>query len=140
MLLAALALLLATPTASADPPLEPRFAERAAALGIDFVYRHFGTGEKYMPENMGPGVVLFDADGVPLGEVPAGSRTRVVEVMGSGKHQRRMLDMGLVPGAEVVVVREAPLGDPVEYRVKETSISMRRADANTVLVDEVAHG
>jgi Fe2+ transport system protein FeoA/Mn-dependent DtxR family transcriptional regulator len=77
---------------------------------------------------------------VPLGEVPAGSRTRVVEVKGSGKHQRRMLDMGLVPGAEVIVVREAPLGDPVEYRVKETAISMRRADANTVLVEEVTHG
>ena len=51
-----------------------------------------------------------------------------------------MLDMGLVPGAEVIVVREAPLGDPVEYRVKGTAISMRRADANTVLVEEVIHG
>jgi ferrous iron transport protein A len=77
---------------------------------------------------------------VPLGELPIGSRTRVVEVKGSGKHQRRMLDMGLVPGAEVVVVREAPLEDPVEYRVKGTAISMRRSDANTVLVEEVPHG
>ena len=77
---------------------------------------------------------------VPLGELPIGSRTRVVEVKGSGKHQRRMLDMGLVPGAEVVVVREAPLDDPVEYRVKGTAISMRRSDANTVLVEEVPHG
>jgi ferrous iron transport protein A len=85
-------------------------------------------------------VVPAPALPVPLGELPVGSRTRVVEVKGSGKHQRRMLDMGLVPGAEVIVVREAPLGDPVEYRVKETAISMRRADANTVLVEEVIHG
>jgi Fe2+ transport system protein FeoA len=77
---------------------------------------------------------------LPLGELPVGSRTRVVEVKGSGKHQRRMLDMGLVPGSEVVVVREAPLNDPVEYRVKGTSISMRRADADTVFVEEVIHG
>jgi Fe2+ transport system protein FeoA len=77
---------------------------------------------------------------VPLGELPVGSRTRVVEVKGSGKHQRRMLDMGLVPGSKVVVVREAPLNDPVEYRVKGTSISMRRADADTVFVEEVIHG
>ncbi len=76
---------------------------------------------------------------VPLGELPVDSRARVVEVKGSGKHQRRMLDMGLVPGAEVLVVREAPLGDPVEFRVKGTAISMRRADASTVLVEEVAH-
>jgi Fe2+ transport system protein FeoA/Mn-dependent DtxR family transcriptional regulator len=74
---------------------------------------------------------------VPLGELPAGSRARVLDVQGSGKHQRRMLDMGLVPGAEVIVVREAPLGDPVEYRIKGTAISMRRSDASTVLVGEV---
>ncbi len=45
---------------------------------------------------------------VPLGELPVGSQTRVVEVKGGGKHQRRKLEMGLVPGTEVVVVREAP--------------------------------
>jgi Fe2+ transport system protein FeoA/Mn-dependent DtxR family transcriptional regulator len=85
-------------------------------------------------------VVPAPALAVPLGELPVGSRTRVVEVSGSGKHQRRMLDMGLVPGAEVVVLREAPLDDPVEYRVKGTAISMRRTDANTVLVEEVTYG
>jgi Fe2+ transport system protein FeoA/Mn-dependent DtxR family transcriptional regulator len=74
---------------------------------------------------------------VPLGELSAGSQARVLDIQGSGKHQRRMLDMGLVPGAEVTVVREAPLGDPVEYRIKGTAISMRRSDASTVLVGEV---
>jgi Fe2+ transport system protein FeoA/Mn-dependent DtxR family transcriptional regulator len=82
-------------------------------------------------------VVPAPALPVPLGELPVSSRARVAEVQGGGKHQRRMLDMGLVPGAEVVVVREAPLGDPVEYHIKGTAISMRRADANTVLVGEV---
>jgi len=85
-------------------------------------------------------VVPAPALPVPLGVLPVGSLTRVVEVKGNGKHQRRMLDMGLVPGAEVVVVREAPLEDPVEYRVKGAAISMRRADANTVLVEELTHG
>jgi len=42
---------------------EPRFEEAAGDLGVDFVHRHFGTGEKYMPENMGSGVAVFDADG-----------------------------------------------------------------------------
>ena len=50
---------LAAPAAAESP----RFAERAAELGIDFRYRHFGTGEKFMPENMGPGVALLDYDG-----------------------------------------------------------------------------
>lgn len=42
---------------------EPRFVDRTEALGIDFEHHHFGTGEKYMPENMGAGVAIFDADG-----------------------------------------------------------------------------
>jgi Fe2+ transport system protein FeoA/Mn-dependent DtxR family transcriptional regulator len=74
---------------------------------------------------------------VPLGELPVGSRARVAEVLGVGKHQRRMLDMGFVPGAGVTVVRRAPLGDPVEYRVKGTAVALRRDDADSVLVEEL---
>jgi hypothetical protein len=48
---------------------EGRFQERSAELGIEFVHRHFGTGEKYMPENMAPGVVIFDFDGDGLLDV-----------------------------------------------------------------------
>jgi len=77
---------------------------------------------------------------VPLGELPVGSRAIVAEVKGGGKQQRRMLDMGLVPGAEVTVMRTAPLGDPVEYRVKGTAVAMRRTDANTILVEEMSNG
>jgi hypothetical protein len=42
---------------------QPAFREVAAELGLVFEHRHFGTGEKYMPENMGPGVAVFDFDG-----------------------------------------------------------------------------
>ena len=77
---------------------------------------------------------------IPMGELPVGSRAMVAEVRGGGRHQRRMLDMGLVPGAEVTVIRTAPLGDPVEYRVKGTAIAMRRSDANSILVEEVRNG
>lgn len=77
---------------------------------------------------------------VPLGELPVSSRAVVTEVKGGGKQQRRMLDMGLVPGAEVTVIRTAPLGDPVEYRIKGTAIAMRRSDANSILVEEVRNG
>lgn len=73
---------------------------------------------------------------IEMGKLAPGSRARVVETRGAGRHQRRMLDLGLVPGAEVSVLRTAPLGDPVEYRVKGAALSMRRSDANTVLVEE----
>ncbi|MGC9468320.1 MAG: FeoA domain-containing protein [Anaerolineae bacterium] len=82
-------------------------------------------------------VVPAPALPVPLGELPVGARARVVEIGGSGKHQRRMLDMGFVPGARISVVRKAPLGDPTEYRVKETAIALRKEDADTVSVEEL---
>ena len=57
-----LLLLLLFPTA-APGESAPRFAERSTELGLVFEHNYFGTGEKYMPENMGSGVALFDADG-----------------------------------------------------------------------------
>ena len=45
------------------PAQEPLFVERSAELGVDFRHRHFGTGEKWMIENMGSGVAVFDANG-----------------------------------------------------------------------------
>jgi len=85
-------------------------------------------------------VVPAPALPVPLGELPVGSRARVVEIGGSGKHQRRMLDMGFVPGAGVTVIRKAPLGDPIEYHVKGTAIAMRCTDADSVMVEEIRNG
>jgi Fe2+ transport system protein FeoA/Mn-dependent DtxR family transcriptional regulator len=76
---------------------------------------------------------------IPMGELPVGSQARVVEIAGSGKHQRRMLDMGFVPGAEVSTVRRAPLGDPIEYRIKGTAVALRSRDADTILVEELEH-
>jgi Fe2+ transport system protein FeoA/Mn-dependent DtxR family transcriptional regulator len=76
---------------------------------------------------------------VPMGELPVGSQARVVEIAGGGRHQRRMLDMGFVPGAKVSTVRKAPLGDPIEYRIKGTAVALRREDAATVLVEELGY-
>ena len=74
---------------------------------------------------------------VPLGTLAVGSRAQIVELVGSGKLQRRMLSMGFVPGAEVTVIRQAPLGDPLQYRVKKANIALRRDEANTLLVKEL---
>jgi len=77
---------------------------------------------------------------IPMGKLEVGAQGRVVEVSGSGKHQRRMLDMGFVPGAEVNVIRRAPLGDPVEYGIKGTAVALRQTDADTILVEETNDG
>jgi hypothetical protein len=51
------------PAATGGSELAARFIEVSDSLGIDFTHRHFGTGEKYMPENMSPGLAIFDFDG-----------------------------------------------------------------------------
>jgi Fe2+ transport system protein FeoA len=52
----------------------------------------------------------------------------------SNNGSRRFVEMGLIPGVEVTAIRVAPLGDPVEYAVMGSRISIRRSDANAILV------
>ena len=59
---------------------------------------------------------------------------RVVSVTGAGAVARRLMEMGVVPGAPVSVVKAAPLGDPLEVRVRSYHLALRRAEANTILV------
>jgi ferrous iron transport protein A len=46
-----------------------------------------------------------------------------------------MMDMGLVPGTEVRVLRMAPLGDPIEFEVKGYSLSLRKSEASKIQVE-----
>ncbi len=70
-----------------------------------------------------------------LSELLPAQRGTVYEVSGNRALRRRLLDMGVVPGAEIEVVRIAPLGDPVEYLVKGYRLSLRRREASNVLVE-----
>lgn len=70
-----------------------------------------------------------------LSELVPAQRGRIYEVKGAGALRRRLLDMGIVPGAEIEVVRIAPLGDPVEYRVRGYRLSLRRSEAAHVVIE-----
>ena len=70
-----------------------------------------------------------------LSELEPGEEAVIVKIVGSGPHRRRMVDMGLVKGARIKVVRKAPLKDPVEYEVKGYRLSLRRVEAENVLVE-----
>ena len=62
------------------------------------------------------------------------ARARVVAVRGEGAVARRLMEMGFVPGAPVSVVRTAPLGDPLEVRVRNYHLALRRSEAQTISV------
>jgi ferrous iron transport protein A len=59
---------------------------------------------------------------------------RVVQVSATVQVRRRLLALGFVPGALIESVRAAPLGDPVEYRIKGYCISLRKEDARAISV------
>ena len=70
---------------------------------------------------------------IPLGELPIGRSATVVRFP-SSNGSRRFVEMGLIPGVEVTAIRVAPLGDPVEFAVMGSRISIRRSDADAILV------
>ena len=61
---------------------------------------------------------------------------RVVRVHGEGALRRRIMDMGLTKGVEIYVQKVAPLGDPIEISLRGYELSIRKADAEMVLVNE----
>ena len=69
-----------------------------------------------------------------LNALPYGTAARVVSVEGEGAVALRLMEMGVVPGAPVRVIKAAPLGDPVEVRVHGYHLALRRSEAETILV------
>ena len=72
------------------------------------------------------------AEGQPLSSLPPGSSGTVTAVMVEDKG--RLLEMGLLPGTRIEVVRYAPLGDPVEIRIRGYNLSLRRHEAEQVWI------
>ncbi len=70
-----------------------------------------------------------------LSELKKGETGRVVKITGAGNVYQRLIDLGLVTGSEVEMQRVAPLGDPIEIRLKGYNLSLRRAEAAGVVVE-----
>ncbi len=70
-----------------------------------------------------------------LKEVKIGQTVTVIKLTGQGPVKRRIMDMGITKGADVFVRKVAPLGDPIEVTVKGYELSLRKADAEMILVD-----
>ncbi|MAF26749.1 MAG: FeoA family protein [Gemmatimonadota bacterium] len=69
-----------------------------------------------------------------LDKVPPGTEAVIQEVGGLPEGSRRLMELGLVPGTRVQVIRRAPLGDPLEIRVRGTHLSLRLSEAAEVYV------
>ena len=70
-----------------------------------------------------------------LRELKEGDLAVISAVKGSGAFRRRLFEMGFLPGSEVLVKKYAPLRDPIEFVVMGTHVSLRRDEAENVLID-----
>ena len=70
-----------------------------------------------------------------LKEIPVGGKAVVLKLNGNGPVKRRIMDMGLTKGVEILVRKIAPLGDPMEISVRGYELSVRKEDAEMVEVE-----
>lgn len=70
-----------------------------------------------------------------LREIPCGQSVKVAKLTGDGPVKRRIMDMGITKGADVYVRKVAPLGDPIEVTVRGYELSLRKADAEMIVVE-----
>lgn len=64
-----------------------------------------------------------------------GEKGIVKKVSGEGKIKRRLFDMGITPGAEIFLRKCAPLGDPIEITLRNYELTLRKVEANLVLME-----
>ena len=71
-----------------------------------------------------------------LKDLEIGKSARITTVGGQGALRQHFLDMGVVPGAEIKLMKLAPMGDPMEFRIHGYELTLRVADAEKIEIDE----
>jgi ferrous iron transport protein A len=70
-----------------------------------------------------------------LTNLPIGQTAKVLSIEGNNAITKRLMEMGIVPGVSVRVIKSAPFGDPLEIRVRGYHLAMRRSEAQTIEVE-----
>ncbi|MFR8012638.1 MAG: FeoA family protein [Clostridia bacterium] len=69
-----------------------------------------------------------------LKEIKPGQSVSVVKLTGEGAIKRRIMDMGITKGVQILVRKVAPLGDPIEVNVRGYELSLRKSEAENIVV------
>lgn len=70
-----------------------------------------------------------------LKDVPIGSTAKVIRLLGEGALKRRIMDMGITRGVDIFVRKMAPLGDPMQVNLRGYELSLRKAEAEKIVVE-----
>jgi ferrous iron transport protein A len=96
---------------------------------MSFAYAALNPTDKILEQAESFGTTTLSLD-----RMRVGATARVLAVRGEGAVARRLMEMGVVPGAPVRVIKAAPLGDPLEIRVRNYHLALRRSEAQTISV------
>lgn len=72
-----------------------------------------------------------------LTSLPIGAKGKVLSVNGNNRITKRLMEMGVVPGVLIKVIKSAPFGDPLEIRVRGYHLAMRKTEANHIEVQNL---
>jgi Fe2+ transport system protein A len=75
-----------------------------------------------------------------LSDLKPGQKATIKQIHQEAPAKRRLMDMGLVRGAKIKIICRAPLGDPIELETHDYKLSLRRKDAENILVDTQEEG
>jgi len=70
-----------------------------------------------------------------LDQFKIGETGRITQVTGEGRLRRRLFDMGVTPGATVYLRKKAPLGDPLEVTIRGYELTLRKSEAELVILE-----
>lgn len=67
-----------------------------------------------------------------LDKLQIGEKATVQKITGKGPVRRRLMDMGVIRGVEIEALKSAPLGDPIEYKLRGYHLSLRKSEAQMI--------
>lgn len=73
-----------------------------------------------------------------ISELTQGKKARIIRIeKGDPVYRHKLISMGLLPGTELLISRIAPLGDPVEITIRGFALSLRKYEANMLILEEI---
>ncbi len=77
------------------------------------------------------------AQTIRLDELKPGEKGTIKQIRGTAGEEVHLMEMGLLPGTAVELIKRAPMGDPIEIRVRSYHLSIRCAEARSVMVERI---
>ena len=114
---------------------ESRQSTLAGALADRVAVEDVKLSKDAESQNFHPEEEPMSTEQIPLSQLSTGQQGVIVKINAKGALKRRLLDMGLVSGETIAVKRGAPLGEPVEFSVKGYNLSLRKKEAEQVIVE-----